>query len=100
MRLPRDFHSVPVTWKSSGQGLSPTPKPKRLLVSTATELTDLATSTGCRMGSLTTKVVKRRRPVTAPIAGTRENGSMNGRSSRKCRSPSGVYGYLLSDTSG
>ncbi len=90
IRLPRDLQSCAQTWKSSGHGLSPTPKPNRLPVSTATELTDLATSTGWRIGSLTTKVVKRSRSVTAPSAGISENGSMKGLSSRNSRSPSGV----------
>ena len=63
----------------------PTPKPKRLPVSTATDAACLATSTGWRMGSFTTKVVKRSRSVTAPMAGISENGSMNGLSSRNSR---------------
>jgi len=55
-----------------------------------TEAADFATRTGRRTGSLSTKVVKRIRSVTAPIAGISENGSMKGLSSRKLRSPSGV----------
>jgi hypothetical protein len=90
MRFPRVVHSVPVTAKSSGQGESPTPKPKRPCVMTATDATDFATSTGWRIGSLTTNVVKRRRLVTAPIAGINENGSMKGLPSRNSRLPSGV----------
>ena len=56
------------------------------------ELTCLATSTGCRMGSLTTKVTKRSRSVTAPMAGINEKGSKKGLSSRNSRVPSGLKG--------
>ena len=61
-------------------------------MSTAVELTCLATSTGWRMGSLITKVTKRRRSVTAPMAGISENGSRKGLSSRNSRVPSGLKG--------
>ena len=44
------------------------------------------------MGSLRTKVMKRRRSVTAPMAGIRENGSMKGLSSRNSRVWSGENG--------
>jgi hypothetical protein len=63
-----------------------------LSVSTATEVACLATMSGWRIGSLSTKVTKRRRSVTAPIAGINENGSMNGLSSRNSREPSGLNG--------
>ena len=66
------------------------PKAKRLSVITATEVACLATSTGWRMGSFTTKVVKRSVSVTAPMAGMRLNGSRNGLPSRNSRFPSGV----------
>ena len=32
IRLPRFSHGTPSTWKSSGQGESPTPSPSRLLL--------------------------------------------------------------------
>ncbi len=67
---------------------------------TATDAACLATSTGLRIGSFTTKVVNRSRSVTAPMAGISENGSMNGLSSRNSRLPSGVYGYVESDSCG
>ena len=59
---------------------------------TAVELTCLAMSTGWRMGSLITKVTKRMRSVTAPMAGISENGSRKGLSSRNSRVPSGLNG--------
>lgn len=52
------------------------------------------------MGSFSTKVVKRRRSVTAPMAGINENGSMNGLSSRNSRLWSGEKGYVESDSWG
>ena len=69
-------------------------------MSTAVELTCLAIRTGWRIGSLTTKVTKRIRSVTAPMAGTSENGSRNGLSSRNSRDPSGLNGYVVSEYSG
>ena len=100
VRAPRLAQSVPVTAKSSGQGESPTPSPSRSRVSTATEQADFATSTGERIGSFSTNVVKRSRSVTAPSAAHSANGSRNGASARNSRFPSAVYGYLLSETSG
>ena len=88
MRLPRPFQGTPVAAKSSGQGESPTPKPRRSFESTAIEAACLATSTGWRMASFITNVVKRIRSVTAARAGISTNGSMKGLSSRKLRSPS------------
>ena len=61
-------------------------------MSTATEATCFATSTGWRMGSLITKVTKRIVSVTAPRAGMSEKGSRNGLSSRNSRVPSGLNG--------
>ena len=61
-------------------------------VITATEVACLATSSGCRMGSLSTKVMKRILEVTAPMAGMSEKGSMNGLSSRNSRVWSGENG--------
>lgn len=90
IRLPRPSHGTPQRRKSSGQGLRPTPRLKRSPVITATDAACFATSTGCRIGSFTTKVWKRRRWVTIPSAGMSENGSMNGLSSRNWRLPSGV----------
>ena len=69
-------------------------------MSTATEDACLATSTGWRMGSFTTKVTKRSVLVTAPRAGMSEKGSMKGLSSRNSREPSGLNGYVVSDSSG
>ena len=63
-----------------------------MLVRTAVEVACLATSTGLRIGSLSTKVTKRRRSVTAPKAGISENGSKNGLSSKNSRVPSGLNG--------
>ncbi len=60
----------------------------------------MATSTGWRTGSLSTKVTNRSRLVTAPSAGISENGSRNGLSSRNSRVPSGLNGYTLSDSAG
>ena len=62
------------------------------MVSTAVELTCLVMSTGWRIGSLITKVTKRRRSVTAPMAGMSEKGSKKGLSSRNSRVPSGLNG--------
>ena len=90
-RLP-DLSAEPVVLGPGARG--PTPKPKRLPVSTATDAADFATSTGCRIGSFTTKVVKRSRSVTAPIAGISEKGSMKGLSSRKLAIPVGRVGIL------
>ena len=70
----------------------PTPSTSRLSVSTAVELTCLAMSTGWRIGSLMTKVTKRRRSVSAPMAGMSEKGSRKGLSSRNSRDPSGLNG--------
>ena len=61
-------------------------------MSTAVDVACLATSTGLRMGSFSTNVTKRRRSVTAPMAGMREKGSRNGLSSRNSLVPSGLYG--------
>ena len=69
-------------------------------VSTAVEVACLASSTGLRMGILTTNVVNRIRLVTAPRKGMSENGSTNGLPSRNSRVPSGLYGYTLSACSG
>ena len=69
-------------------------------MSTAVELTCLVMRTGWRMGSLMTNVTKRRRSVTAPMAGMSENGSRKGLSSRNSRVPSGLKGYVVSETSG
>ena len=69
-------------------------------VSTAVEVTCLATSTGWRTGSLSTKVMNRRRLVTLPRNGMSEKGSRNGLSSRNSRVPSGLNGYTLSDSAG
>ena len=69
-------------------------------MSTAVDAACLATSTGWRTVSLSTETTKRMRSVTAPMAGMIENGSRNGLSSMKLRSPSGVYGYLASDSNG
>ena len=70
----------------------PTPRESRFPVITATEVACLATSSGWRMGSLSTKVMNRIRLVTAPIAGISENGSMKGLSSRNSREWSGEKG--------
>ena len=61
-------------------------------VSTATDVACLATISGWRMGSFSTKVTKRMRSVTAPMAGISENGSRNGLPSRNSRVPSGLNG--------
>ena len=61
-------------------------------MSTAVEVACLAVSTGSRTGSLSTKVTKRSRLVTAPSAGISENGSRKGLSSRNSRLPSGLNG--------
>ena len=90
MRLPRPFHSEPVTRKSSGHGDSPTPNPKRLSVRTASEAACLATSTGGRMASFTTNVVKRSRSVRAPRKATWVKGS------RKAVAGSGTTSMSLS----
>ncbi len=78
----------------------PTPKSNRLPVITATVVACFATSTGCRMGSLTTNVAKRSVVVTAPSAGIIANGSRNGLSSRNSRVPSALYGYRESASAG
>ena len=70
------------------------------MVSTAVELTCLVMSTGWRIGSLITNVTKRRLSVSAPMAGMSENGSKKGLSSRNSLVPSGLKGYVVSDTSG
>ena len=100
MRGPRRFHCVPVTSKSSGQGLSPTPKQSRSPISATSELTCFATSTGWRIGSLITNVVRRSRRVTAPIAAISTKGSMNGLPSMNSRVPSWLYGYFVSERAG
>ena len=69
-------------------------------MSTATEVACLATSTGWRTGSLITKVTKRSLVVIAPSAGISENGSRKGLSSRNSRLPSGLNGYVLTESSG
>jgi hypothetical protein len=63
-----------------------------LFVSTAVELTCLATRTGWRTGSFRTKVTKRIRSVTLPSAGMREKGSKKGLPSRNSLVPSGLKG--------
>ena len=57
-----------------------------------------ATSTGGRIASFTTNVVKRSRLVCAARNGMSVNGSMIGLSSRNARSPSAVYGYSVSES--
>jgi len=99
MHAPRLLHSVPVTVKSSDHGERPTPKAERSPIMTESDAC-FATSTGCRIGSFTTKVVRRSFSVTAPSAAISTNGSMNGLPSRKWRSPSDVYGYFESDSFG
>ena len=76
--------------KSSGQGLTPTPKEKRFWQSTATDAACFATSTHPRTGSFTTKVEKRSLVVTAAIAGISVNGSRIGLPSRNSRLPSAL----------
>jgi hypothetical protein len=61
-----------------------------LSLSTATEAACLAASTGWRIGSLSTKVLKRMVEVTAASAPISVKGSMKGLSSRNSRLPSGV----------
>ena len=90
VRAPRVSHAVPVTSKSSGQGLVPMPKLMRSPLRTASDVMLFATNTGARIGSLTTNVAKRRRVVTAHNAPINTNGSMNGLSSRNSRVPSAV----------
>ena len=52
------------------------------------------------MGSFNTNVTNRIRSVTAPMAGISEKGSRKGLSSRNSRLPSGLNGYVESETSG
>ena len=52
------------------------------------------------MGSLSTKKLKCSVVVTAPSAAVITNVSMNDLPSRNSRLPSGVYGYLESDSKG
>ncbi len=92
VRRPRRSHGTSMIWKSSGQGLTPTPRRRRLPVRYATDAACLATSTGGRTGSLSTKVVNRSVLVAAPSAIARIIASMNGLFSRNSRLPSGVYG--------
>ena len=98
MRASRVVHSVPLPAKSSGHGERPTPN--RSFVMTATDAACFATSTGWRIGSFTTKVVKRSRSFTAPSAAIRTNGSMNGRPPRKWRFPSGCTGTCCPSRAG
>ena len=63
MRAPRFSHGRPIAAKSSGHGLMPTPSRSRSSVSTAMLAACFATSTGGRIASFTTKVVKRSRLV-------------------------------------
>ena len=75
-------------------GLMPTPSRNRSSLSTAMLAACLATSTGGRIASFSTNVVKRMRSVFAARYGMSANGSMIGLSSRNARSPSAVYGIL------
>ncbi len=92
MRLPRHAHGVPVISKSSGHGLTPTPRVNRLPESTAALEASLATCNGWRIGSFNTDTVNRSRSVTMPSAEISANGSRNGLPSRNSREPSGLKG--------
>ena len=100
IRLPRFANGTPINSKSSRHGLIPTPRTSRLSISHASEPACLATSAGGRIGSLTTNVVNRSVVVTIPSAAVSTNASMNALSSRNSRLPSGVYGYVESDSNG
>ena len=62
--------------------------------------TCLAVSTGWRIGSFSTDTVKRIRSVTVPSTAISWNGSRNGFPSRNSRDPSGLNGYVESDSCG
>ena len=91
-RAPRVFHSVWQTEKSSGQGLSPTPRLRRSFVRYATEPAILATSMGLRTGSFNTLIRKRTFSVTTPMAEITAKGSRKGVFELQYRAPSSVYG--------
>ena len=98
MRLPRVFQSVPVTWKSSPRARADAEARSGCVDITATDdrLRDQYRMPDRQLDD------EGREAQALGHGGERGinvNGSMNGLSS-KCRSPSGVYGYLLSETSG
>ncbi len=90
IRLPRRSQGTPSAAKSSGHGDSPTPSPSRLPERNANEEACFATSTGGRIGSLSTNGVSRSFSVTANRCAHRMNVSMNSFPRRNSRSPVSV----------